>query len=105
MIDRNRHIYDQTTAARDALAKLEEAGCRVIDIRLGGRAPVLYIEPDEAATRLPGAQYMRERISGRLVGTMVMPLCGCQVRWAAPLERATGSVNGSGMAPLRGVPA
>jgi hypothetical protein len=102
---RNRRIYDQTTSARDALEKLEAAGCKVIDVRLGGRAPVIYIEPDAAAAQLDGAQYMRERIHGRLVGTMVMPLCGCQVRWAAPVERATGTVNGSGMAPLRGVPA
>lgn len=102
----NRRVYDQTTSARDALAKLEEHGCKVIDIRLGGRSPVIYIEPDAAASQLDGAQYMRERIHGRLVATMVMPLCGCQVRWAAPLDRAPEHVNGSTKAPtLQGVPA
>lgn len=99
---KNRRIYDQTTALRDALAKLEELGCKVVDARLGGRAPVIYIEPDAAAAQLTGAVYMRERLQGRLVATYVCPLLGCQVRWPAVLPTPSPEnlvrLNGAGVA-------
>ena len=88
----NRRIYDQTTAVRDALERLESHGCKVVDVRIGGRQPVIYIEPDDAAAALDGAVYMRERLQGRLVATYVCPLLGCQVRWPAVLP-APGPVN------------
>lgn len=99
---KNRRIYDQTTAVRDALARLEERGCKVVDARLGGRAPVIYIEPDAAAEQLEGAVYMRERLQGRLVATYVCPMLGCQVRWPATLPTPVPDnlvrMNGAGVA-------
>lgn len=101
-VAKNRRIYDQTTAVRDALARLELAGCRVVDVRLGGRQPVIFIDADDGAENLEGAVYMRERIHGRTVATYVCPLMGCQVRWPAVVPEPTPDnvlrFNGAGVA-------
>lgn len=87
----NRRVFDQTTAVRDALEDLELAGCKVLDIRLGGCRPVIFVEPDAAAQQLEGAMYLRERVRGRLVATYVTVVRGCQVRWQAQLPTAPPS--------------
>lgn len=81
----SRRVVDQAFMAVEAVTRLGELGCRVMDVRLGGRAPVIYIEPGWAAEKLPGAVYMRERLQGRLVATYVCPIAGCQVRWPAEI--------------------
>lgn len=81
----NRRVFDQTTAVRDALEALELDGCKVVDVRLGGCRPVIFIEADAAAQRLEGAMYLRERVRGRLVATYVAVVRGCQVRWQGQL--------------------
>lgn len=83
-------IYRQTTAVRDALARLDDVDCRVVDVRLGGRSPVIHIEPAPGAeAALGGAMYMRERIGTRIIATYVAEVCGCQVRWPARLPEPT----------------
>lgn len=98
-------IYDQTTAVRDALSRLDDIDCRVVDVRLGGREPVIHIEPigEDQGAQLKGAMYMRERIGGRLVATYVARVCGCQVRWPAvlppsPTPDNVRHLNGAGVA-------
>lgn len=92
MIERlpNRRIYDQTTAARDALDKLDALGCEVVDIQLGGHKPVITIVADRAAAALDGATCRLETIRGSRIRTMVCPLAGCVVRWTAAVITDTG---------------
>jgi hypothetical protein len=90
---RNREVFNQTTAVRDAMAKLDELDCIVTDIRIGQHQPVILIESSERATALPGAIYMRERVRGQLVATWVARICRCQVRWTDPLPAKLESVG------------
>lgn len=82
----NARILKQIISVQTAVMVLTKRGCHVLDVRLGGRAPVIHIEADKAACEMGGAMYMREKVDGQVVATYVAPLVGCQVRWPAPVS-------------------
>ena len=79
----NHWLMSQCAAVARAVTELSDLGCVVLDVRLGGAAPVICIEPGAATEALDGAMYMRGRIGHRVVATYVARVGKCQVRWPA----------------------
>lgn len=78
-------------SAMAAVHQLDDQGCTVHSVAIGGRKPTITIDSPQGKT-LQGALKSRITVAGVTRATMAMNVQGCQVEWT---ERyATGHGNG-----------
>lgn len=87
----NQHIAKGLTNSLAALYHLQEAGCTLIQVDLGQRNAVIWIE--RPSTFLQGSIHNRVVCNGKVVTTYVTRVHDCEVRWESEGQETREAVG------------
>lgn len=80
----NEKIIEGITKAKKVAVQLCRDGFKVLEISIGGRNPVILINPSKRCANLGGAWVRRQKGAAVTLITMAASIDGVQVEWTIP---------------------